>query len=218
MNGKTSGPATDIIGNQVRDPTENVLDLVNAAVDRLDDLRKSGEEHTEQLAKLREQHSVELRIAEAARIDAIRRVDTEAVSVAAQTASAAAVALQGQVANAAEAVRNTLEATRVATEQRLAAALNPITETIALLQANLYAQQGERQAASEDKETSRFSVGTAVAVIGMAISTFVAVIAVVIGLYLGLRKPSTPPVVGTAVACSAPGILPGQVCTTNAPR
>jgi hypothetical protein len=113
----------DSKGNPAIDPTKNVLDLVEAAVRRLndilelslkrqDDLRKLGDsesrirvehirdildERTKRLDAnelLRAEYEDKLRKAEASRLDAIRIVDTNNVTVANERAAATAAALQ----------------------------------------------------------------------------------------------------------------------------
>jgi hypothetical protein len=128
------GQTVDIKGNQAIDPTKNVLDLVLAAVKRLDDIMELSLKRQDDLRlaqekivesklkdldelsglrfstnqkaqdaefhriddemKLRAEYNDRLTIAEAKRIDAIRAVDVNAVTVASQRASDQASALQ----------------------------------------------------------------------------------------------------------------------------
>jgi hypothetical protein len=53
------------------DPSKNVLDLVNAAILRQDDLRAAEGRRVDELAALRALYDDKLRVAESARIDAI---------------------------------------------------------------------------------------------------------------------------------------------------
>lgn len=128
------------------DPTANVLDLVQSAIKRLDDLRdadgvryaeqgsmrvqrmtelmefhrqfdESQIEHVEATAALRAEYAERLAIAEAKRIDAIRAVDVNAVSVASQRASDQATVLATQVASSAEALRSLVATTAAAVAQ-----------------------------------------------------------------------------------------------------
>lgn len=63
------------------DPTANVLQLVEAAIIRQDDLREADSRHAHELNELRASYQQKLREAETARIDAIRAVDVGAVTV-----------------------------------------------------------------------------------------------------------------------------------------
>ncbi|HEY9413122.1 MAG TPA: hypothetical protein VIQ30_00050, partial [Pseudonocardia sp.] len=74
----------DSKGQPVLDPTKNVLDLVEAAIKRQDDLREMESQHQREIGDLRHQYEKELRKAETARIDAIRAVDVGAVNRAAE--------------------------------------------------------------------------------------------------------------------------------------
>jgi hypothetical protein len=129
------GIAVDSRGGGVIDPTKNVLDLVEAAIRRQDDLRSASEktlqaklEAVEKIVELRDEHAKEfaeslakkldeeaklradftekLANAESKRIDAIRSVDVAAVAVASQRAADQATVLATQVAQSAEALRN----------------------------------------------------------------------------------------------------------------
>jgi hypothetical protein len=137
------GLAVDASGGPVVDPTKNVLDLVQAAIKRQDDLRdaastltRSQIESAEKMdalraenvkavadalarkladeAALRAYYAERLDAAEAKRIDAIRAVDVAAVAVASQRAADQATVLATQVQQSAEALR-TLVATTAAT-------------------------------------------------------------------------------------------------------
>lgn len=106
------GQTVDAKGNPAIDPTKNVLDLVLAAVKRLDDILdltvkrqddlRAGQAALEELryaslkenASLRADYEDKLRKAEAGRLDAIRIVDTNNVTVANERAAATASALQ----------------------------------------------------------------------------------------------------------------------------
>jgi hypothetical protein len=128
------GPGVDASGQAVVDPTKNVLDLVEAAVRRLDDLADLRDEHTREMTVLRDAHAVEIRKAESARIDAIRQIDVQAVQRASEVANIAATTLAAQVTTTAEAMR-----------VQLTAALSPIQKSIEDLRRAQYEAQGQRQ-------------------------------------------------------------------------
>jgi len=154
--GSSQGPATDSSNNPVIDPTENVLGLVDAATVRQDDLRAAFSDlaamrvhyleqtrdislkymeklaaaesrRVDEKASIRAEYIEKLSLAEAKRIDAIRAVDVNAVSVAAERANAQAGVLATQVATSADALR-TLVGTTAQTlqlaQQQLQSAFN----------------------------------------------------------------------------------------------
>lgn len=144
----------------VVDPTKNVLDLVEAAVKRLDDMRvqtalrfdeqlkshvlmgQERAEHQREIARLHSDYQERLTVAEAKRIDAIRAVDVNAVSVASQRASDQATVLAAQVAQSADALRTLVAstATTVANaQQQLATTLN---DRLTKLEQSQYIGQG----------------------------------------------------------------------------
>lgn len=128
----------------VRDPTENVLDLVEAAVARLNDLGKLRAEHMRELLDRDRAHAAELRALEAARLDAIRAVDVGAVQRAAEVQAQVANALASQVATSADAFR-----------VALSAQLEPLQRDIADLRKTQYEQAGQKAQVGE----SRLNVG-----------------------------------------------------------
>ena len=150
-----SGPATDRNNEPVIDPTANVLDLVDAAVTRLDDLRQvetrriddlrdSFLKRIEEIAAVRSHYENELRMSESKRIDAVRAVDVAAVAAAASAAETRATALAQQVSASAEAMRNQVAAAAQAASTALTAALEPIQKDVADLRRVQYEQQGQR--------------------------------------------------------------------------
>lgn len=145
-----SGLGVDAYGGPVWDPSKNVLDLVEAAIKRQDDLRELQAEHQTEKDDLRYQFYHELRQAETARIDAIRAVDVGAVAAAAQVSATQATTLATTVASSAEALRNQVAAAASAQTVALAAALDPIQKDIADLRRAQYEQQGSQIASPND--------------------------------------------------------------------
>lgn len=182
-----AGAGVDAQGLAVRDPTKNVLDLVWAESKYQDGMREAllelletkisalqhnitvAEQHhremdaaesrrvNEQLS-LRAAYEERLTQAEAKRIDAIRAVDVNAVSVANQRATEQAAVLATQVAQSAEQLRtqvaSSAEALRslVATTASTAATtlqqiVNPLTERISKLEQAGYTDVGKRSLA-----------------------------------------------------------------------
>ena len=174
--GSSPGPGVDRYGAPVIDPTKNVLQLVEAAIARQDDLRESESRHIRELAAVRAEYDTQLRDAdqekaalratyedqlrkqESARIDAIRAVDVGAVTRAAEVSAAQAATLATQQQASADALRGQVEAARIATADALAQALAPITKSIEDLRAAQYQQQGEKSSKVETSSTDRDAV------------------------------------------------------------
>lgn len=100
----------------VIDPTENVKALQAYSEKRQDDLRLSAESHLKELMALRADYEDKLRNAEAKRIDAIRLVDSNSISVANERAVATATALAKTVQDSAQVL--SAQATKSADDLR----------------------------------------------------------------------------------------------------
>ena len=158
----STGPGVDVRGNPVVDPTKNVLNLVEAAIQRQDDLREAESRHVREIISIQSAHSASMRLAEAARIDAIRAVDVGAVQRDKEVSAQHASTLAAQVALSAEAVR-----------VALAGAMEPIQKDIADLRRAQYEAQGVRTNVGETRDVkaeSRLTVGMVVGVIGLLIA------------------------------------------------
>ena len=177
---RSNGPAVDIGGNPVRDPSPNVLDLVDAAMQRQDDLREAEfrrqddlrvaeARHLREIAGLRAEYQAELREAETQRIDAIRGVDVQAVQRAAEVQATQASALAAQVVATADAFRVSL-----------AAALEPLQKDIAELRKSQYELAGQRAQVGE----SRLNVG---AVLG-GVSVFLVLVFGIVSVLITLSR------------------------------
>lgn len=178
-NSAPAGPGVDAAGNAVRDPTANVLDLVDAAIRRQDDLREMQVRYTELLAQVRGEHAhevselrhkyeAEVRAVETARLNAIRQVDQANVQHAAEVQQGAAASLAAQVATTADAFR-----------AALTAALDPIMKDIADLRKTQYEQAGQKAQVSETREVrgeTRLNLGTVLGALS--------VLLVLVGMYL----------------------------------
>ena len=190
----SSGPGVDSAGHPVPDPTKNVFDLVDAAVRRLDDLREqqaaatrenkqTEHEHIRELMAIRAEYEEKLRLAETARIDAIRNVDVNAVNRAAEVSAAQASTLAAQVVTSAEALRAQVQAAAAQAATALAAALVPIQTDIADLKKTQYEQAGSKAQVSETREVrgeTRLNIG---AVLG-ALSVLLVLVFGIVGLLL----------------------------------
>jgi hypothetical protein len=170
--GGSAGPSTDRHNDPVIDPTKNVLDLVNAANRRQDDLRTMDSLHVREVMRLRAQWAKDLRTAESARIDAIRQVDVTAVQQAATVAEARATALAAQVAASAEAMRAQVAATATAAATALASALSPIVTSIEQLRQAMYEAQGQKNQVVESQAR------------GLSTTAWVTIAVVALGIFL----------------------------------
>lgn len=168
------GPAVDAFGRAVRDPTENVLALSEAANRRQDDLREYSEKYFEaktahiketgeanflhrqelaaaesrrvdEQATLRAHYSALLSDAEAKRIDAIRAVDVAAVGVASQRASDQASVLATQVSASAEALRTLVATTATTVATSLQQMSTTLSTRLTTLEQASYQSAGKQQ-------------------------------------------------------------------------
>jgi hypothetical protein len=172
------GPATDVRGNPVVDPTANVYALVGAMGRRQDDLREMEARHLRELLDRDREHARELRNTETDRLNAIRAVDVGAVQRAAEVSAQQADTLAKVVASSAEALR-----------VALAASLEPILKDIADLRRVQYEQAGQRAQVVETRDTQseirdvrgeqRLNINTVAIVVTMLLA--------VVALFLGLR-------------------------------
>ena len=173
------GPGVDAYGQAVVDPTQNVRDLVNAAVLRLDDLRDAHSRHGAEVLAIRAAHYIEMRDAEGRRIDAIRAVDVAAVQQAAQVSATQASTLAAQVATSAETLRTQVAAAATASTVALAAALEPIQKDIADLRRAQYEAQGVKSQTIDERSSSGAvwaAVGVIVAAVAVIVSVAVAIL------------------------------------------
>jgi hypothetical protein len=151
------------------DPSKNVLDLVEAAIRRQDDLRDANARLAEirlaviearlvdaekynklqadkiegELA-LRSYYERLLADAEAKRIDAVRLVDTNAVAVERQRTAEQATILSTQVARTADDGRTLVASTATSTAAALAQITNSQNARISALEQGSYQQQGKQ--------------------------------------------------------------------------
>jgi hypothetical protein len=173
----------DAQGRPVVDPTKNVLDALDSAVHRLDDLRVQAEGHAHKFANLRAEYDEKLRRAESARIDAIRAVDVGAVNQAAEVARVAATSLAAAVQASAEALRTQVTAAATAATVALAAEIDPLKKDIADLRRTQYEQAGQKAQVTEGKTDQRQGSSQLTAVIGVGVA-IVSVLILAIGIYL----------------------------------
>jgi hypothetical protein len=210
--GSSPGPAVDRTGAPVMDPSPNVLDLVEAAIQRQDDLREADARHSRELAVIRHDYDRQLREAdrheadtrskyedrlrekETQRLDAIRAVDVANVESARQVAEARANTLATQQQASADALRNQVEQARITTADALAQTVAPLQKSIEDLRQAQYQQQGEKSSKTETSSSSRDDREIEVARIQAAQARMqlyglvLAAIVIAISLYAALHK------------------------------
>ena len=125
-----------------RDPTENVRELVNLELRRIDDLMMAEQKRVNEQLQLRADYNTKLGEAEAKRIDAIRAVDVGAVAVANERATAQAAVLANQVAASAETLRALVAATAATQAQQLATLTTQLTDRLSSLEKSQYESKG----------------------------------------------------------------------------
>jgi hypothetical protein len=179
------------------DPSENVLDLVQAAMNRQDDLREliAGHlnekvdlqaRHLSEKAELRAVYEDKLRQAETARIDAIRAVDVGAGNRSAEVAAQAAAALAAQLVATADASRASTAAAASASVTSLAAALEPIQKDIRDLRDAQSRGQGGKEQVVETREV-RSDTRQGLSTNYTALSVIIGALAIAIALYSALH-------------------------------
>jgi len=176
----STGMGVDAQGGPVIDPTENVTALVKAGLERQDDLRRMESAHVRELIKLHADFAEQLQDKEAKRLDAIRVVDVNAVTRAAEVSATQAATLATQVATSAETLRTQVQVAAQAANTALTAALEPIQKDIADLRRVQYEQQGQKAATVETRGSNQWAVGFALSV-ALALVSFAGLIIVLVG-------------------------------------
>lgn len=151
---ESTGPAVDRHGDDIIDPTKNVEKLVEAAIERQDDLREGDKAHVRELIKLRAEYDRELREAETKRIDAIRQVDVQAGIRSAEVQTTREATLAASVAESAAAMRVQVEAAAKAAAESLGKALEPIQKDIQDLRRVQYEGVGQKGQVAESRAGS----------------------------------------------------------------
>ena len=124
------------------DPTINVLQLVEAAVQRLDDLHKAEAKRIDEILVTHFGYIEKLNLAEAKRIDAIRAVDVGAVAIASERAAQQAAVLANQVSASAETLRALVASTAATVAQQLQQVSGQLIDRISLLEKSQYETKG----------------------------------------------------------------------------
>jgi 3-oxoacyl-ACP reductase-like protein len=129
--------------------TAHLTDLANAESRRVDGALAFEIKRIDEKIRLQSEGSVLLNVAEAKRIDAIRAVDVNAVSVANEKATAQAVVLANQVAASAETLRALVAATAATQAQQLATLTTQLTDRLSSLEKSQYENKGSGNGMSQ---------------------------------------------------------------------
>lgn len=124
------------------DPTYNTRKIVDQAVVHLQDLMNAESRRVNEQLALRAEFNEKLSVAESKRIDAIRSVDVQAVSVANERSAAQATVLANQVAASAETLRALVAQTAVTLANQLAQLTTQLTDRIGGLEKSQYEHKG----------------------------------------------------------------------------
>lgn len=184
------GYAVDRFGGPVRDPTRNVLDLVEAAIKRQDDLREMASMHNREMSQfrtvfddkidqMRAEFAEKLAGKESERLDSIRAVDQATVQQRATVYEQQVQALAKAASETAETLRKQVESTALASDTKNDAKFAEVTRALAALQEAQFRTAGGKEQVTE----TRASLTAAQGIIG----TVLAVVAAV-GLYLGVKN------------------------------
>lgn len=160
------GVGVDIHGVPVIDPTRNVLDLVHAAITRIDDLNamtvkltnEQNSRATDQYLalqreiELRAEHQIALDQLEAKRIDSQRSVDQLAIKTESDRSATAITALATAATATAETLRNAVNTSAANLATQLDRTVTAITERIASLEKSAYMGAGKQQVADPQME------------------------------------------------------------------
>lgn len=141
------------------DPTYNVLQLVETAVERLNDLRSADRHSNKEMISLNKEiislhisywdklrtSDEKLSLAESKRIDAIRAVDVGAVAIASERSNQQATVLANQVAASADTLRSLVATTAATVATQFQTVTNQLMEKIALLEKSQYVGIGKER-------------------------------------------------------------------------
>jgi hypothetical protein len=143
--------------NGKQDPSRNTREMVQDAVDRINDLatvqRQSVRDlanaetrRVDQLTALRDKYEEKLAVAEAGRLNANRTMDESARAVDRDKAATQATLLAADVKSTAETARLLVAQTRDEATKNLAQQLDPIRDKLAALEQAQFQGAGERRA------------------------------------------------------------------------
>lgn len=141
------------------DPTKNVLDLVEAANQRQDDLRVAAKEladakiaHQKEISDLRAAHSKEIRELDADRLEKIRQVDVSNTAIAAAQVLAAVNTLASTATVTADTLRAAGTAQATAIQNQTDRLVSGLTDRLTLVERNANIGQGRAGVADPQME------------------------------------------------------------------
>lgn len=196
---RQTGVAVDAFGGPTVDPTQNVLDLNEASVKRLDDLRRTENEatrrtvsneikHISDTAELRAKHYRELRQSESSRINAILINIAETAQLTASAAEARATTLANQVTNSADAMRSSAAAMAQQSNETLDRRFDPLQKAIEEIRRFQFETQGGREQVHET-QSKNSNVGMW---IGIGVAALIGAISLVLGIVDVMLKLQSP--------------------------
>lgn len=212
------GPAVDAQGRTVVDPTQNVLDLVEAAIKRQDDLREMESKHTREMSTfrtvfdnkidgMRAEFAEKLAGKESERLDSIRAVDQATVQQRATVYEQQVQALAKAASETAETLRKQVESTALASDTKNDAKFAEVTRALAALQEAQFRTAGGKEQVTETRAT----ISSAQAVVGIVLSLVAAA-----GLYLGVHNSNA--VTPAELQSQAPYVADKPVLTAEIAR
>ena len=127
------------------DPTRNVLQLVEAAVKRLDDIQILQMNRLNEKLDAHIEYERQLSKAEKGRINAIRDMDSKAIEVASAQARESAGVLAKQLTTSINGLRELIESVQTSLVSQRNLLVAQLSERISALEKNQYQAQGKNE-------------------------------------------------------------------------
>lgn len=134
--------------DEQKDPSVNVLRLVENAVKYLEDLHNVAQQGVDDKLKMYFEFTKQLMTAESDRLNALRAEDVKTVGTANDRAVKQAEVLATNVSTSAEVLRGLVAQTAATIAQQLALVTTQLIDRIAALEKELYTNQGKSGASS----------------------------------------------------------------------
>lgn len=135
--------------DKCKDPTENVIMFIEKEVKRNDDMRNLEILHQKEITKLHIEYLHEAAEKETKRIDALRAVDVQAVSIASDKAAQAAAVLNTQLVASADALKVQVASQATSQEIRFQQMENKIIDRVTKLEQQKFEDVGRLGIASK---------------------------------------------------------------------
>ena len=170
--------------SQYSDPTFNVIQIVNAAVKRLDDLNTADRHANKEMIALNKEiinlhfaywdklriSDEKLSLAESKRIDAIRSVDVGNVAIASEKAAQQATVLADQLTKSAEQLRNLVLTTATQLQEQV---ITPLMDRIRDLEIARSQTTGTSEGKEQGFKNTKDIIYIVIAILSFAIGYFV---------------------------------------------